>query len=244
MQKTAGLILLIGFSFQIIACSGEKGNIELDTIDKKFSYTMGYEAVGAISNLTSVTIDEEAFIEGIRDAFGSGPPQLTQQQGLDTKAMVFDNERIHLNQQIIKGAGKNLLSQNDFLEKNKSREGVTATESGLQYTILEKGDGPLPLPGDYARILSRAKLLNGTQIKILSTTEIPTFVPVIGNLFFWEKALTLMPTGSRFRFFVPSALAYGETGNFIDGGLVGPNQLIIIDIDLLEVKKSADFRTG
>jgi FKBP-type peptidyl-prolyl cis-trans isomerase len=244
MKKTVVLTILTIFLCQMSSCSGEKGDVTLDTVDKKFSYTMGYEAVGAITNLETVTIDEESFVKGIRDAFGNELPLLTQQQGLDVKSLVFDNERAHKNQRIMKDTEKNLSEQKTFLEQNKTGEGITATGSGLQYKILEKGDGAPPAPEDFARIYSRARLLDGTLIKALSTTEEPTFVPVKGNLPFWEEALTLMPTGSRYRFFVPSALAYGDTGNFIDGGPVGPYQLIIIDIELLEVKKSTDFLTG
>ncbi len=241
MKKIRVLTVLTVCLCQIIACSGEKDEIALDTIDQQFSYTMGYEAVGAISNLKTVTIDEEAFIKGIRDAFANEIPQLTQQQALDVKALVFEKERSRINREIMNDAEKNLAEQKAFLEKNKTEKDVSVTDSGLQYLVLKKGDGQLPAPGDFVRIYSRAKLPDGSPVKALSSTEVPTFVPVNGDLPFWQKALTLMPTGSRYRFFVPSELAYGDMGNFINGGLVGPNQLIIIDIELLEVKKSTDF---
>lgn len=244
MKKKVVLTILTIVFCQMIGCSGEKGDVALDTVDKKFSYIMGYEAVGAITNLETVTIDEESFIKGIRDAFGNELPLLTQQQGFDVKTLVFDNERAHKNQRIIKDAEKNLSEQQTFLEQNKTAEDVTTIGSGLQYKILEKGDGVPPAPEEFARIYSRARLLDGTLIKALSTTEEPSFVPVKGNMPFWEEALTLMPAGSRYRFFVPSALAFGDMGNFIEGGPVGPHQLIIIDIELLEVKKSTDFLTG
>ena len=240
MKKSAILIALMVFVCQILSCSREKGDIELDTIDKKFSYIMGYEAVGTISNIESVTIDEKAFIKGIRDAFDNNLPLLTQQQGLDVKALVFDKERARINQQIMKDSENNLSQQKAFLEENKTREGVTDTDSGLQYLVLKKGEGQIPSLNDIVRIYSRATLLDGSLVRQLSTSEVPEFVTVKGDLPFWEKALTIMPIGSRFRFFVPSPLAYGETGNFINGGRVGPNQLIIIDIELLEIKKSTD----
>jgi FKBP-type peptidyl-prolyl cis-trans isomerase len=241
MKKNLVLIVLAFCCCQMAACSGENGDVELNTADEKFSYVMGYEAVGTLNGLETVTIDEAAFIKGIRDAFHNELPLLTQQQGLDVKAIIFEKERVARNQQIMKDADKNLAEQKDFLEENKSREGMTTTASGLQYQILEKGDGPLPGVDDYARINARARLLDGSLVKSLSTSDLPTFVPVKGRLPFWEEALPLMPTGSRFRFFLPSALAFGETGDFIDGGCVGPNHLIVIDIELLEVKKPTDF---
>ncbi len=237
MRKPMMLAVITILFCQMSSCSGEKGDAELDTLDKRFSYAMGYEAVGVINNLETVTIDEKAFIKGIRDAFGNVLPQLTQQQGLDAKSLVFERERIHKNQKIMGDTVKNLSEQKEFLEKNKSLEEVKATASGLQYKILGKGDGPRPAPEDYVTINSRARLLDGTLVKRLSTVEFPAITPVKGSLPFWKEALALMPTGSQYRFFVPSALAYGETGNFMDGGCVGPNQLIIIDIELLEIKK-------
>jgi FKBP-type peptidyl-prolyl cis-trans isomerase len=244
MRTIMMLTILTAFLCQMLSCSGGKDDVALDTVDQKFSYVMGYEAVGALSSIGTVTIDEETFIKGIRDAFRKAPPLLTQQQGLDIKGLVFEEERISRNQEIMKDAGKNLAEQNAFLEHNKTLEGIMATGSGLQYQVLEQGNGPRPSPDGYARIYARAKLIDGTLVKALSTTDEPSFVPVKGKLLFWEEALSLMPTGGRYRFFVPSALAYGDLGNFIDGGCVGPNQLIIIEIELLETRPSTDFRTN
>lgn len=241
MKKTFVILIFAVFFCQMISCSGDKSDVNLDTTDKKFSYIMGYEAVGAITNIETATIDEKAFIKGIRDAFGNEIPLLTQEQGLDIKALVFEKERVHRNQQIMKSAARNLVEQQEFLEQNKTLEDITAVGSGLQYKIMKKGEGPLPGAEEYARIYSRARLLDGTLVKSLSTSGVPSFVPVSGKLPFWEEALTLMPVGSSYRFFVPSALAYGDLGNFIDGGSVGPNQLIIIDIDLIEVRPPTDF---
>jgi FKBP-type peptidyl-prolyl cis-trans isomerase len=237
MKRAVVLLILIGLTCLIPACSGENDDVKLDTTEKKFSYVMGYEAVGVINNLEAVTIDKEAFIKGIRDAFGNELPLLSQQEGLDVKALVFEKERTIRNQQIMQDTEKYLAEQKAFLAHNKTLDGITTTPSGLQYKVLAKGDGPLPLPDDSVRIHSRARLIDGTLVKSLSTSGTSVIIPVKGDLPFWEKALTLMPAGSRYRFFVPSDLAYGEIGNFIDGGQVGPNQLIIIDIELLEVKK-------
>ena len=237
MKNTFIPIVLTGFICLICSCSGENPDVKLDSTDKKFSYVMGYEAVGVIDNLEAITIDEEAFIKGIRDAFANELPLLSQQEGLDIKALVFEKERTIRNQQIMQDTEKNLARENAFLEKNKTQEGITTTDSGLQFMVLKKGDGPLPAPEDSVRVHSRARLIDGTLIQSLSTAGASVIIPVKGDLPFWEKALTIMPVGSRYRFFVPSALAFGEMGNFIDGGQVGPNQLIIIDIELTEIKK-------
>ncbi len=239
MKKSVGLYILAFFMCHIFACSDENRDIKLDTTDKKFSYVMGYEAVGVIDNLEAVAIDKDAFIKGIRDAFDNELPLLTQQEGLEIKALVFEKERALKNQQIMKDTKKNLDEQKAFLEHNKTLDGIEATAGGLQYKILEKGDGPRPSPESAVRLHSRARLLDGTLVESLSTRDTSVVVPVKGNLPFWEKVLAVMPAGSRYRFFVPSALAYGEMGNFVDGGRVGPNQLIIIDIELLEIIKPA-----
>lgn len=237
MKRAVALLILTGLICLMPACSGDNGDVKLDTTDKKFSYVMGYEAVGVINNLETVTLDEAAFIKGIRDAFADELPLLTQQEGLDIKALVFEKERTLRNQQIVQDTEKNLAEENAFLEKNKTQEGITVTDSGLQYMVLKKGDGSPPSTGDSVRIHSRARLLDGTLVESLSTAGMSVVLPVKGDLPFWEEALTIMPEGSRYRFFVPSALGFGEMGNFIDGGRVGPNQLIIIDIELMEVKK-------
>lgn len=238
-MKKYVLLVMVAVSFSLtISCSGDKKDIELETNDERFSYVMGYEAVGVLDNLETVTIDEEAFIAGIRDAFDNTVPFLSQEQGLDIKAVVFEKERAYRNRQIMKDTEKNLADQKAFLERNAAADGVIATDSGLQYRILNNGDGPMPSPEDKVKIIARARRLDGTLVKSLSTRGTDSIIPVKGELPFWEKTLTLMPAGSSFRFFVPSDLAYGSMGNFIDGGVVGPNQLIVIDINLLEVKPS------
>lgn len=220
----------------LFSCSGEKKEkIKLDTIEKKFSYTMGYEAVGTINSLETVTIDQKAFIRGIKDAFNNATPQLSQEAGLQAKSLVFQKERSYRNQQIMNSAQKYKAEQKAFLEKNRKKEGVTTMECGLQYRVLKKGSGARPKPDDTVKIKARAKTLDGRLLKSLSTRNGPVLLRTKDRLPVWEKALSVMPEGGKYRFFVPSHLAYGEKGNFQEGGIVGPHQLIVLEIELIDI---------
>ncbi len=236
MKKSLSLILLALISWSLLSCSDQADQpLPLDTVDKQFSYTMGYEAVGVLENLETTTLDKQAFLNGVRDALDQKTPRLSRDQGLHVKSLVFEKERENKNRQIMLSAGENRERQEKFLAENKTREDVITTDSGLQYRILQEGDGPRPTPEDHVRVHLKGLLLDGTVFDSTYDTGVPLVGPVKGDIPVWEEALTLMKTGGKYKFFVPSKLAYGENGTFQRGGEIGPNQMIILELELLDI---------
>jgi len=120
-----------------------------------------------------------------------------------------------------------------YLAENKEREGVTVTDTGLQYEVITEGDGPKPAVTDTVRVHYVGTLLDGTEFDSSVARGEPAEFGLNGVIPGWTEGLQLMNTGSKYRFVIPSALAYGERGA---GGSIGPGATLIFEVELLEIK--------
>lgn len=219
------------------ACSGDgkEQASKVDNISKQFSYIMGLEMIYTLEELKTVSIDREALLQGIEDGLAGNTPMLSPDQMVGVKALVSQQEREFHNKRIAAAAGKNLNEQKAFLADNRDKEGVVVTESGLQYTVLQKGGGPRPAAADNVQIHMVGKLLDGTVFESTYQRGAPVWVKVTGVIPAWKEALMLMTVGGKYRFFIPSELAHGKEGNFLEGGVIGPNAMLIVEIELLAI---------
>ncbi|WP_187261231.1 FKBP-type peptidyl-prolyl cis-trans isomerase [Pontibacter beigongshangensis] len=119
-----------------------------------------------------------------------------------------------------------------FMEQNKKRTGVTETASGLQYEVLTAGQGPKPTHDASIRVHYSGKLLDGKEFDSSYSRGEPITISVAGVIAGWTEAVQLMPTGSKWRLYIPSELAYGDSGagRDIPGGAT-----LIFDVELLEI---------
>jgi FKBP-type peptidyl-prolyl cis-trans isomerase FklB len=118
-----------------------------------------------------------------------------------------------------------------FLSKNKENEGIETLESGLQYKILSKGTGPSPLADDEVEVHYHGTLLNGQVFDSSIQREEPAKFNVSGVIKGWTEALQLMKVGGKWKVFIPSDLAYAESGN----NSIGPNETLIFEVELLGI---------
>lgn len=120
-----------------------------------------------------------------------------------------------------------------FLEENGKKEGVVTTASGLQYLVLREGTGRSPSATDTVEVHYAGTLLDGREFdssyKRGQTIEFPLNHVIPG----WTEGVQLMKEGAKYRFFIPSNLAYGLRGA---GGVIGPNQTLIFEVELIKVK--------
>ena len=128
----------------------------------------------------------------------------------------------------------NLEEGNAFLEQNKAREEITITESGLQYEILTEGTGAKPTLEDQVRVHYHGTLIDGTVFDSSVDKGEPAVFGVGQVIPGWTEALQLMPIGSKWKVYLPSAIAYGERGA---GGDIGTNAALIVEVELLEIVK-------
>lgn len=126
-------------------------------------------------------------------------------------------------------------NQLDFLEQNKAKEGVQVTESGLQYRVLEEGDGNMPTERSKVTVHYSGKLTNGEEFDSSYRRGEPTSFPLNGVIKGWTEGLQLMKEGSKYEFFLPYDLAYGERGT--PSG-IPPFATLIFTVELISVDRS------
>lgn len=119
-----------------------------------------------------------------------------------------------------------------FLEENGKREGVITTESGLQYEVVTKGDGPMPDETSTVSVFYEGTLIDGTVFDSSYDTGDTVSFPLNGVIQGWTEGLQLMPAGSTFKFYIPSSLGYGPR----ESDPIPANSALIFKVELLEVK--------
>jgi FKBP-type peptidyl-prolyl cis-trans isomerase len=121
----------------------------------------------------------------------------------------------------------------EFLAANAKRSGVVTTASGLQYQVLKEGTGPKPGPNDMVLVEYEGSLANGESFDSSKRQGGPVPLPVAGGMIpGWGEGLQLMPQGSKYRFWMPPELAFGEQGA---GGKIPPNAITIFDVELVAI---------
>ena len=110
---------------------------------------------------------------------------------------------------------------------------LTTTASGLQYQVISAGTGPRPKPTDTVRVNYEGKLLDGTVFDGSAQHGGPAEIPLAQVVPGWQEGIALMPVGSKYRFWIPSELGYGEQGT--PGGPIGPNQVLVFEVELLGI---------
>ena len=120
-----------------------------------------------------------------------------------------------------------------FLQENAKKEGVKTTPSGLQYLVVEEGKGKSPKATDTVLVHYKGMLLNGTEFDSSYKRNEPISFPLNQVIPGWTEGVQLMKEGGKYRFFIPSNLAYGSRGA---GGAIGPDETLVFDVELLKVQ--------
>ena len=136
-------------------------------------------------------------------------------------------------QKMVDEARKNTEKGTAFLAANAKKPGVTTTASGLQYQVITAGDGPKPKPTDTVRVNYEGKLLDGTVFDGSAQHGGPAEIPLSQVVPGWQEGIALMPVGSKYRFWIPAELGYGETGT--PGGPIPPNATLEFEVELLGI---------
>ena len=129
---------------------------------------------------------------------------------------------------------KNLREGKAFLETNAKAAGVVTTPSGLQYTVLTEGTGPKPKPTDKVRVHYRGTLIDGKPFDSSYDRGEPAVFQLNQVIRGWTEGLQLMNVGSKYKFVVPSELAYGPQGP----PAIGPNAVLVFEVELLGIEGS------
>ncbi len=208
--------------------------------NEQLSYIFGYATMSTafrtLDQGEGIDTNIGYVLKGVLDA-GNGSESYFTTEETNALLAKFQTMCIEaLQDKIEQMATENLNEAQQFLTANKLEEGVTTTSSGLQYTVLREGTGEKPKASDKVTIAYQVTMLNGaivdsTYIRGRSEALVLSRIAVNG----FVEGLQLMPVGSKYRFWVAPDLAYGPTGN----GLVEPNSLLIIDVELEGIQPMA-----
>jgi len=128
-------------------------------------------------------------------------------------------------------AEENKVAGEAFLAENAKKDNIVTTESGLQYEILEEGEGPSPTKTTSVTVHYKGTTLDGTEFDSSYARNAPATFPLNRVIAGWTEGLQLMNVRAKYRFYIPSDLAYGKRGA---GGDIGPNATLIFDVELLK----------
>jgi FKBP-type peptidyl-prolyl cis-trans isomerase len=205
--------------------SNAKMESELDTV----SYALGADVAKSLKDRNGLEeINYRAFVKGMREAF--------EQETLSMSDAERRNRiRTYLKQLSQRRNKENLKEGQEFLAENKKNDDVNVTESGLQYQVIEEGSGISPDPNDTVRVHYIGKTIDGETFDSSVDRGKPASFPVNGVIPGWTEGLQLMKEGAKYKFFIPTDLAYGTRVR--PGGKIEPNEALIFEVELLEVTK-------
>jgi FKBP-type peptidyl-prolyl cis-trans isomerase len=204
---------------------------DLESFESRASYAIGVN-FGTSLRQDNVPLDMDAFIQGISDILENREPQLTNEEVGEALQELTRNLQVARAQQMEDASQRNIDEGQAYLVENGQRDGVTTTESGLQYEVITQGNGPTPSATDQVSVHYRGTLIDGTEFDSSYERGEPATFPVNGVINGWIEALQLMPVGSKYRLVIPSDLAYGERGS---GPNIGPNATLIFEVELLDI---------
>jgi FKBP-type peptidyl-prolyl cis-trans isomerase len=206
--------------------------LTLKTQKDKVSYALGAN-LGMNLHKQSVEVDPAIVLRGLKDALAAGKMLMTDDEAR-AALMQLQAEVRNKQQEKMKVAGEmNKKEGAEFLEANKTKDGVVTLPSGLQYKILTEGTGPRPAATDTVVCNYRGTLISGTEFDSSYKRGQPASFPVNGVIKGWTEALQLMPVGSKWQLFVPAELGYGNRGA---GGEIGPDATLIFEVELLSIQ--------
>jgi len=211
-----------------------KQEVVLETTDARLSYGIGLR-MGQRMSADGMTVDIAAYAAGLEDAMTGAEAQLTDEE-INTEMSAFQERRqAEAEAERVALAQTNLEAGRAYMEEMSAREEVQTTESGLQYIVVEPGEGEKPLAEDSVEVHYEGRLIDGTVFdSSFERGQTVTFglTQVIAG---WTEGLQLMKPGAKYKFIIPPELGYGEGGA---GQMIGPNATLLFDVELIAVVKA------
>jgi len=223
-MKKLIVFLCLFFSIMALYAKGIQEDYRKAEENARVSYAFGMVIASNIHTIP-LDIDTKAFAEGMKAIFDETiEAQFTEQEALEIVEMAFHNAMEMLSE-------KNQMTEEQFLAANRLRPGVQTTASGLQYEVIEDKGGEKPNVNSVVRVNYTGTFIDGALFDS-SIEEGGAYIPLELVIPGWTEGLMLMSTGSIYKLFIPSNLAYGKDGI---QGIIPPYSTLIFSVELLEI---------
>lgn len=201
-------------------------------LNDKVSYFVGTD-VGKSIRDNGLEVNIETFVQGLKDTIEKKKEMKYSDKELEAAMQQFAQNMMAKQKKTAEEAGgKNAEEGAKFLAENGKKEGITTTASGLQYEVLKKADGPKPTATDTVTVHYTGTLLSGKVFDSSVQRGEPATFPLNQVIPGWTEGVALMNVGSKFKFYIPSKLAYAERGAGQD---IGPNSTLIFEVELISI---------
>lgn len=220
-------------AFLCLSSSIFAAETEFKNSEEKFSYLIGRNIGNSLLH-DGAKVETESLLVGIRDALSKRESQISDEEAEVIFQENYDRLAKEHFAEVKAIAQKSLAKGEAFLAKNGKGEGVITTKSGLQYEVISEGKGAKPLEKDYVLTQLHGTLINGVVFESTVDSGHPGDFRIDQVIPGLQEALQLMSTGAKFKVYLPAVLGFGEQGS---GELIGPNEVLIYEIELLEIQK-------
>ncbi len=245
MRKTIKLSLIAASVLALTACNQEakkeQADVKLDTVAQQQAYGIG-ASVGNFLNKDladkkeiGIELDQALLMRGFEDAL-AGNAKIDEEKIREVLTALDESVRTKQEEKAKVESEKSKVEGEKYLADNANKEGVMVTESGLQYEVMSEGEGAKPVATDVVKVHYKGTLLDGTEFDSSYSRNEPTTFPLNRVIPGWTEGLQLMPVGSKYKFTIPSDLAYGDR----DLGKIPANSTLIFEVELLEIQNDAE----
>lgn len=231
-MKIKGLVILAVTAAMILSSCNPKSGVtgaKVKSADDSLAYALGIANYFYYMASDSIDINPVFLAKGMLDA-KNGKNTLDEQSAQAYVMTYMQNRQAQKMKQMY---GKNIDEGEKFLAENKKREGIQETTSGLQYEVITMGTGEKPGPADVVKVHYTGMLLDSTKFDSSVDRGEPAQFGVGQVIQGWQEGIQLMPVGSKFKFYIPYELAYGDQGQ----GPIPPYSTLVFDVELLEIIK-------
>lgn len=232
-----GSFVLFASPLILVACGGDETKtgaaeqISLETLEQKVSYIVGQNMASQFKQ-DEFAVDKSAFLMGIEDAESDRDPRFSEAEIRTIMTEFQEQSQAKRLAALDKIKAENKAKGEAYLAANAQKEGVSVTESGLQYKVLQSGDGASPTAEDRVTVHYHGTLIDGTVFDSSVDRGQPATFSVSGVIKGWTEALQLMKVGDKFELTIPSELAYGEQAR---SGKIQPNSVLVFEVELLDI---------